>query len=96
MEDIKKELQELKEKVNSFEKKDVWDKVKIVVGILVPLAIVYVGHTFSAAQTAAENRSNEKIATLQRDLADKQFEYQMQISNINSKVGQVRISCQLF
>lgn len=96
MADIEKEIQDLKEKVESYEKKDFWDKLKIVTGILLPLTIVYVGQTFTASQSAAENRSNEKIAELQRDLTDKQFEYQKQVSTINSKVGQVSLVANFF
>ncbi|WP_299764872.1 hypothetical protein [uncultured Dokdonia sp.] len=96
MEDLRKEFAELKKKVEAVEKKDTWDKVKIITGILLPLAIVYVGQTFSSSQIAAENRSNEKIAVLQTDLADKQFEYQKQISSINSKVGQVGLVANFF
>lgn len=96
MTDIEKEIQELKDKVNSFEKKDLWDKLKIVTGILLPLAIVHIGNAFTSSQTESENRSNEIIAELQRELSDKQFEYQKQISTINSKVGQVTLVANFF
>lgn len=90
------DIQELKDKVGAFERKDIWDKLKIFTSILLPLAIVYIGQTYSSSQANASIRSDEKIAVLQGDLADKQFEYQKQISNINSKVGQVGLVANFF
>ncbi|WP_299677963.1 hypothetical protein [uncultured Dokdonia sp.] len=85
MDDLREEFAELKRKVDAIGKKDTWDKVKIITGVLLPLAIVYIGQTFSSSQIAAESRFNEQ-----------QFEYQKQISNINSKVGQVGLVANFF
>lgn len=36
------------------EKKDIWDKLKILSGILIPVAIAYAGHIFAFMQNKTE------------------------------------------
>ncbi|MDY8134084.1 hypothetical protein [Aquimarina sp. 2201CG5-10] len=96
IEDLNKEITTIKKKIDTKEKKDSWDKIKIITSILIPLAIAYAGHEFSSTQQKAEIHSNETIANLQNQLAEKQFEYQKEISSINSKVGQVGLVSEFF
>ena len=64
MEELRKDILQIKEKLETPAKKDSWDKFKIIGSILLPLAIFYVGRVFSHAQMMAQQHSAEKIALL--------------------------------
>ncbi|WP_353778391.1 hypothetical protein [Winogradskyella sp. 3972H.M.0a.05] len=67
------------------EKKDIWDKLKILSGILIPIAIAYAGHIFAVMQHKAE-----------MEIQNNQFDHQRQVSITNSKVGQVNLVSSFF
>ena len=69
----------------STEKKDMWDKLKILSSILIPIAIAYAGHVFALMQHRAELQIQKN-----------QFDHQRQVSITNSKVGQVNLVSSFF
>jgi hypothetical protein len=83
---LEKEIQEIK-----TERKDFWDILKVIGGLLVPAAIAFAGWQYSIAMKNAEiesatsiaklqSDSADKIAQLQRDSADKIVQLQLEFS----------------
>lgn len=80
---LKKEIQELKNK-----KKDFWDVLQILGGLLIPAAIAFAGWQYSQSMKDAEIKSASNIANLQIEFSRQKAEFEQRISETNARVSQ--------
>ncbi|MDJ0615492.1 MAG: hypothetical protein QNJ63_01895 [Calothrix sp. MO_192.B10] len=76
---------EAKLKKHELEKKDGWDKFKIVSTALIPLAIAFAGNGYAKAMKEAEIRSQQIIA-----------DGQLEVAHTNTKIAQARTVASFF
>jgi hypothetical protein len=80
-------------------RKDGWDKLQIILSVLLPAAVAFVGHQYAVKMKEAEIVSSQQQATALREVEDsrakaaqdaqqRQHESQIAIARINSRVGQ--------
>jgi hypothetical protein len=80
VEDLERDVSKLKKR-----KKDRWDKMQILIGLLIPIAVVYAGNRYAQSMKSAELQTQETIAEQQHDVAE-----------VNARVGQVAIISSFF
>lgn len=80
---LEKEIREIKTKG-----KDFWDILKIAGGLLIPVAIAFVGWQYSNAMKNAEIKSATNIAQLQLEFSKQKADFDQKISETNSRVSQ--------
>lgn len=80
---LEKEIQELKNK-----KKDLWDVLQILGGLLIPAAIAFAGWQYSQSMKDAEIKSTLNIANLQIEFSKQKAEFEQRISETNARVSQ--------
>jgi hypothetical protein len=80
---LEDEVKKLKNK-----RKDSWDVLQILGGLLIPAAIAYAGWQYSVAMNDAEIQSSIKIAKLQIESSEQKAEFEQRISETNARVSQ--------
>ncbi len=83
-----KEIEHEVSNIKSEQKKDIWDMLQIIGGMLIPLAIAYAGWEYSAAMKEAEIESSSTTANLQLKFAEQKEISNQRISETNSRVSQ--------
>src|SRR5436309_8266076 len=73
-------------------KKNRWDKLQVMSGLLIPLVIAY----FAFIQNKSNDENRKDAASIQLKLDSLQTDRQIAISKINSRVGQVNLVSNFF
>lgn len=84
--ELEKDIEQLKSK-----KKDKWDIIQILGGLLLPFAIAFVGWQYSKSMKDQELKQASTMANLQLQFSKQKEVFDQQVSELNSKVNQAKL-----